>query len=96
METKQIPMSDLRVAKGISQKKFAQEINVSPGLIGMYETGKRKPSLKKALMIAKYFDVPVESILFGKYDFEKRINPNQIVIEPCQQISIFDLAEEIK
>ena len=61
---KPIPLNILRKARGISQKDLADALNVSNGLIGLYETGKRKPSLDKALSIASYFDTSVERIQF--------------------------------
>lgn len=53
------------MAKGFSQREFAKEINISASTIGMYESGKRKPSLDKAIMIATYFDTPLERISFS-------------------------------
>lgn len=63
---KTISLANLRKARGLSQKSLANEIGLSTGIIGMYETGKRKPSLDTALKIAKYFDMPVENISFTK------------------------------
>lgn len=62
---KTIPLSRLREAKGMSQKDLANELNVSIGLIGLYETGRRKPSFDRAMQIAKFFDLPVEKISFS-------------------------------
>lgn len=62
---KTIPLSRLREAKGMSQKDLANELNVSIGLIGLYETGRRKPSFDRAIQIAKFFDLPVEKISFS-------------------------------
>ncbi len=59
-----IPLSVLRSVKGLSQKELANRLNVSPSSIALYETGKRKPKLDRAIEIAKIFDVPVESIAF--------------------------------
>lgn len=64
-KTKQIPLATLRAAKGLSQKQLALALNVSPGLIGLYETGKRKPSLERAKIIATFFDISIENILFS-------------------------------
>lgn len=76
-----VPMSVLRSMKGVSQKQLACDINVSPGLIGMYETGKRRPSLEKALAIAEYFNVSVENILFAKCDLTEGVTINQTVLD---------------
>jgi len=62
--SKPIPLNILRQARGLTQKDLADELHVSNGLIALYETGKRKPSLNKALIIANYFDTPVEMIQF--------------------------------
>ena len=54
----------MRSVKGLSQKDLANRLNVSPSSIALYETGKRKPKLDRAIEIAKIFDVSVESIAF--------------------------------
>lgn len=59
-----VSLSSLREVKGLSQKELANELNVSVGLIGLYETGRRKPSFDRAMQIARYFDTPVERIKF--------------------------------
>lgn len=61
---KTVSLSSLREVKGLSQKELANELNVSVGLIGLYETGRRKPSFDRAMQIARYFDTPVERIKF--------------------------------
>ncbi len=45
---KQIPLSVLRKAKGMTQKELSVELGVSSALIALYETGKRKPKLERA------------------------------------------------
>ncbi len=88
---RKVSMSVLRSIKGVSQKQLAYDINVSPGLIGMYETGKRKPSLEKAIIIAKYFNTPVENILFGKCDCVEKVIMDRTTLEQSKQMTIFDL-----
>lgn len=61
----QIKLSTLRMSKGLSQRDLADELNISAGIIGLYETGKRTPSLKNAKIIAKYFEVSLEDISFA-------------------------------
>lgn len=61
----QIKLSTLRMNKGLSQRDLADELNISAGIIGLYETGKRTPSLKNAKIIAKYFEVLLEDISFA-------------------------------
>ena len=50
----------------MSESKSLAELGVSSATIGMYESGKRTPPLKKAILIAKLFDIQVENITFSK------------------------------
>ncbi len=59
-------LAELRAEKKISQRDLAEALGVSSATIGMYESGKRTPPLKKAILIAKLFDVQVENISFSK------------------------------
>lgn len=61
----QTALNILRKRKGLSQKELATELHVSSSLIALYETGKRKPKLERAIEIAQYFDIPVENISFA-------------------------------
>lgn len=61
-------LSALRAEKNMTQRELAKELNISSGTIGMYESGKRTPPLKKAIKIADYFSVSVESISFSNYE----------------------------
>lgn len=54
----------LRREKNMSQRDLALRLNISSGAIGMYESGKRTPSLNKAIEIAEIFNIPVEKIQF--------------------------------
>lgn len=55
----------LRAENNMSQRELAKKLNISSGAIGMYESGKRMPSLNRAITIAKLFNVPVETISFS-------------------------------
>ena len=61
----QISLSSLRTAKGLSQRELANALNFSAGIIGLYETGKRTPSLKNAKIIANFFFFLLEDISFA-------------------------------
>lgn len=56
---------NIKNGKGLSQRELANALNFSAGIIGLYETGKRTPSLKNAKIIANYFDVALEDISFA-------------------------------
>ena len=55
-------MVELRKERNITQEELASEIGMSKGAIGMYETGKRTPSLKRAKQIAQFFGIAVDEI----------------------------------
>ena len=57
-------LAALRNEKELSQKMFALQVGVSPSLVGMWETGKRNPSLHNAFKIASFFGIPIEQIKF--------------------------------
>lgn len=59
-----VALAELRKRRHISQKQLSEALNLSAGAIGMYETGRRRPSLSRAIEIANYFNVPVETISF--------------------------------
>lgn len=57
-------MAELRRKINITQEELAAKIGVSKGAIGMYETGKRTPSLHRAKKIAQFFGVALEDLRF--------------------------------
>jgi len=59
------PLSELRNESSLSQRELAKALGLKYSSIAMYEAGKRTPSLNKAKMIAGFFSVPVEAIIFG-------------------------------
>lgn len=60
-----ISMADLRKERKMTQEDLAEKVGLTKGSIGMYETGKRTPSLKTAKIIANYFEVSLEDISFA-------------------------------
>ena len=61
----QILLSDLRKEKHLTQVALAHELNMSPSTIAMIESGMRQPTFKKAIILANYFNMPVERIKFS-------------------------------
>ena len=46
-----------RAKKGLTQNELAEELKVTSGAVGMWETGKRVPNLDMAKDIADYFNI---------------------------------------
>lgn len=55
-------MARLRARRNVSQQELADAIGVSRKTISTVETGRFTPSVVIALKLARYFQVPVESI----------------------------------
>ena len=55
----------LRRQRSWSQGELAQQLNISPSAIGMYEQGRREPSLETAARLAKVFSVSLDYLITG-------------------------------
>lgn len=58
-----IRITELRKQAGMSQFQLAKVLNIATSTLGMYETGKREPSLKVLNRIASYFNVSTDYLL---------------------------------
>lgn len=65
----------LRLENHITQEELAKKVGVSTSMIGMYETGARKPSYEVLLKIADYFRVTTDYLL-GKT--KQRVTKEQL------------------
>ena len=61
-------LRELRCLKGVTQKDFAKELNVSGNTIHCRETDKQEPSMYMLIVISNFFDVSLD-YLFGKTDY---------------------------
>ena len=71
-------LSELRRTKGISQKKAADELGISPALLSHYENGIRECGLDFLLRLSNYYSVSCDYLL-GKSTIK---NPIVYEIEP--------------
>jgi len=56
----------LRRGSGWSQTELARQLHISPSAVGMYEQGRREPSLQGLVEIAGVFGVSTDYLLTGK------------------------------
>ncbi len=56
----------LRASQGMSQAKLAHKIGVSTSAVGMYEQGRREPSLALVVRLAQTFGVTTDYLLTGQ------------------------------
>ncbi len=56
----------LRKASGISQAELARILKISPSAVGMYEQGRRQPSVELLTAMADHFGVSLDFLVAGK------------------------------
>ncbi len=56
----------LRQNAGLSQSALAAKLMISPSTVGMYEQGRREPSVDTLVAMAEFFGVSVEYLITGK------------------------------
>lgn len=56
----------MRRRMGWSQAELAKRLQVSPSAVGMYEQGRREPSLAGMVTMSRIFGVSVDFLLTGK------------------------------
>lgn len=61
-------LRELRTEKNIGQVELAKQINVSKGIISLWENGLREPTLSNLIALAQFFDVTLD-YLAGLKDF---------------------------
>lgn len=64
MLSKQI--ESLRRKQGWSQAEFAQRLHISPSAVGMYEQGRREPSIEILVAMSEEFGVTLDFLVTGK------------------------------
>ena len=63
MLAKQI--KSLRINAGMSQLQLAKKLNIGPSAVGMYEQGRRTPSIDMIILIARTFGVSLDYLIMG-------------------------------
>lgn len=70
-------ISELRKQAGMSQFQLAKVLDIAASTLGMYETGKREPSIKVMQRIADYFGVTTDYLL-GRPAEKKEKDSNSV------------------
>lgn len=60
-------LKELRLEKGLSQRKLGEIIGVCNQTVSFWETGSREPDLDALIKISNYFEVSVDYLL-GRED----------------------------
>ena len=51
---------ELRIESGLGQVELAQKLNVSKGIISLWENGLREPKLSNLIAISRFFHVSID------------------------------------
>lgn len=65
----------LRKENRMSQEKLAERINVSRQAISKWEQGTAVPDTDNIVQLSKFFQVPIEYLLFDEYDSVEEVEP---------------------
>lgn len=60
-----IRIAMLRWEQGLSQAQLARRLHISASAVGMYEQGRRAPSLQLVVQLAREFGVTTDYLLTG-------------------------------
>jgi transcriptional regulator with XRE-family HTH domain len=56
-------LKELRIEKGIGQIELAKAVNVSKGIISLWENGLREPKLSNLITLANFFEVSIDYLV---------------------------------
>ena len=59
-------ITQLRRSIGINQLQLAQKLHLSPSTIGMYEQGRRTPSIDILVQMSRIFHVSLDYLITGE------------------------------
>lgn len=67
----------LRLQKGLSQAELGRQLGVSASAVGMYEQGRREPSLDLVVHLARVFGVTTDYLLTGETPISGPMEPRE-------------------
>ena len=62
---------------GLTQERFAQDLNISPSTVGMYEQGRREPDLDTLIKMSDRLHISINTLL----GIEEKFHTKSIQIE---------------
>ena len=72
----------LRKNAGMSQAELAKTLALSPSTVGMYEQGRRQPSLEMLTQLSELFGVSIDFLVTGKPGNEQeRLTISNLLLE---------------
>lgn len=53
-------LKELRIERGLGQVELSKALGVSKGIVSMWENGLREPKMSNLILLATYFNVPID------------------------------------
>ena len=77
-------ISDLRAEREITQSQLAKILHISASTIGMYEQGRRTPSIDMLVELSRAFDVSLDYLITGTdYIYTDATSKMAQIIKDC-------------
>ena len=74
-------LKELRMQKGISQTKLAEDIHISRSAVAKWENGLGLPNDESLKMLAEYFNVNIAEFIPDKSSAEKLVSKNKTIAQ---------------
>ena len=75
-------IASLRMKAGMTQRELAQKLHIGPSAIGMYEQGRREPSVETLIQIADIFGVSLDYLMVGREAYTSFTNCQYGAVRP--------------
>lgn len=79
-------LKELRLKKGITQAKLAEDIHISRSAVAKWENGLGLPSDESLKMLANYFGVEVDELVMDKSTAETLVSKNRTIDQQKKMI----------
>ena len=79
-------IASLRQCFGMSQAELAERLHISASAVGMYEQGRREPSVDTLIAISQEFGVSLDYLLSGQPKSVRDVSAlHELMVERCKK-----------
>ena len=84
-----IRLLELRTEKELSQRKMAQQLNISQGTYNNWENSNTQPSIEQLVQLAEFFGVSVDYLVGNTDDFGTVVSSRPLTREEEKILALF-------